>query len=54
MYESYIMWKEVKEGEEARKHGTYSGTKRSIAELWFLVDANCFVKCICTRHLPEF
>jgi hypothetical protein len=30
---------------------TYSGAKCSIVESWFPVNANCFVKCICTQRI---
>jgi hypothetical protein len=41
-----VAWKEVKEGEEARKQRTYNGAERSIAQRWFSVNVSGFVRCI--------
>jgi hypothetical protein len=52
---STVAWKEVKvggrKGNEARRHGTYSGAKRSIEKCWFPVNANCFHKCIFMQRI---
>jgi hypothetical protein len=33
-------------GGRVKKHRKYSGAKCRIAELWFSVNANCFVGCV--------
>jgi hypothetical protein len=43
--------KEVKEREEERKQGTYSGAMCSIAGRLFSVNANCFVKCMYRQRI---
>jgi hypothetical protein len=52
---STVVWKEVKTlgrwGNKARKHGTYSGAKRTIVEHWFPENANCFVTCIFIQRI---
>jgi hypothetical protein len=52
---SAVSWKEVKvggrKGNEVRKHGTYSGAKRSIVEHWFPLNADCFVKCMFMQRI---